>query len=285
MKRGLWVLIFIAVCLYTQAQSFPVMTFNLRYDNPADGLDKWENRRTELIGMIKHYSPRILGIQEGLVNQVEYLAQQLSGYRYVGVGRDDGRQKGEFSAIFYDTTLFKALGSGTFWLSETPDKPSVGWDAALERICTWVQLEDIHNKSRCWVFNTHFDHIGKKARIESANLIVRKIKELNLAHLPVILMGDFNSGPGSDPILILRSQLTEASVISAKPLYGPKGTFNSFSPSNAVDECIDFIFVSSFFVESCTHIDDKKNDNHCLSDHYPVLAELRLLTMIKSGRK
>jgi endonuclease/exonuclease/phosphatase family metal-dependent hydrolase len=259
----------------TDAQTLATMTFNIRYDNPNDGINSWEFRKASVIGLVDHYAPEIFGIQEGLYNQVQYLKNNLKPYKYIGVGREDGKQKGEHSAIFYDTTQYRMIKNSTFWLSEHPEKVSVGWDAALERICTYGLFQNISSGKYIWVFNTHFDHMGILARKMSAELILRKISDLNTEKLPLILMGDFNATADSDPIKILKSTLTEASAVSQKPLYGPVGTFNSFNPTDSVSECIDFIFISKLSVISCTHIDDKKNDNSCISDHYPVIVEIK----------
>jgi endonuclease/exonuclease/phosphatase family metal-dependent hydrolase len=271
-------LFLLILTLYTaqkvNSQTLTVLTFNIRYDNPKDSSNRWIFRRESAVNLINHYSPQVFGIQEGLYNQNQYLKNSLKTYSYVGVGREDGKRKGEYAAIFYDSTKFKLLKSSVFWLSEKPDTVSIGWDAALERICTYCLLQNQATNKPFWVFNTHFDHIGVVARKMSATLILKKIKEINTKKLPVILMGDFNSETESEPINLLKSGLLETSTISQKPLYGPIGTFNNFNPTNSTNNCIDFIFVSQFTVASCTHIDDKKNDNLCISDHYPVLVEL-----------
>ncbi|MGE0089353.1 MAG: endonuclease/exonuclease/phosphatase family protein [Bacteroidales bacterium] len=256
------------------AQKITTMTFNIHYDNTWDEKNSWEFRKESVVKMINHYSPGILGIQEGLHNQVQYLEKELNSYKYIGVGREDGKQKGEYCAIYYDTTEYYLIQSTTFWLSENPETISVGWDAALERICTAGLFQHIESGKNIWVFNTHFDHIGQVARKMSAQLILRKIIELNSENLPLVLMGDFNAIPNSEPINILKTQLTEASTVSQKPFYGPVGTFNNFNSANSTTDCIDFIFISQFTIASCTHIDDKKNDNLCISDHYPVLVEI-----------
>jgi endonuclease/exonuclease/phosphatase family metal-dependent hydrolase len=258
----------------SRAQTLTTLTFNIRYDNPDDGKNSWEQRKTSVVALLEHYAPQIFGLQEGLHQQVKYLKEHLGPYNYVGVGREDGKEKGEYSPIFYDTTQYEMISNSTLWLSETPDKVSVGWDAALERICTCALFQHIESGKYLWVFNTHFDHMGTKARQKSAQLILKKINELNTSKYPVVLMGDFNTATGSEPINTLTSQLLETSVVAQKPLYGPRGTFNSFEPSNAVTECIDFVFVSKLEVISCTHIDDKRNDNLCISDHYPVMVVL-----------
>ena len=276
--KNISLFIFIAISLLVvkvnNAQILTVLSFNIRYDNPNDEKNRWEFRKESVVSLINHYSPQILGVQEGLFNQNQYLKNNLKGYNYIGVGREDGKMKGEYSPIFFDSTQYRIVKSSTFWLSDRPDTVSVGWDAALERICTYGLFQNIETNKRFWVFNTHFDHIGVQARKMSAKLILKKINELNKENLPVVLMGDFNTSSESEPIIAIKSELSESSTISQKPLYGPVGTFNGFNSTNTITECIDFIFVKNFKVVSCTHIDDKKNDDLCISDHYPVLVEL-----------
>jgi endonuclease/exonuclease/phosphatase family metal-dependent hydrolase len=259
----------------TTAQPLTVMTFNIRYDNPSDGNNSWDKRKEAVVKLIDYYTPEIFGIQEGLFNQVQYLKNNLKTYRYIGVGREDGKQKGEYSAIFYDTTQYTVVKSSTFWLSENPEKISPGWDAALERICTYGLFKNVVTGISFWVFNTHFDHMGTIARKMSAQLILKKIQELNTSNLKLVLMGDFNATADSEPIKILKTTLSETSDVSKKPLYGPPGTFNDFNSMNLVTECIDLIFVSKLSVISCSHIDDKRNDNGYISDHFPVLVKLQ----------
>jgi len=279
MKKPLVSLILIVTAIFviqkTECQTLTTMTFNIRYDNPQDGKNSWKFRRESMIQLIKHYGPQIFGIQEGLSNQVQYLKDNLSAYKYIGIGREDGKQKGEYSAIFYDTTQYQVIMQSTFWLSEHPEKVSVGWDAALERICTYGLFQNTQSGIFVWVFNTHFDHIGVVARKMSAQLILKKISEVNTENYPLILMGDFNSEAADEPIKTIKTRLTESSTVSEKPLYGPVGTFNDFNPTDSMKECIDFVFVSKLSVISCTHIDDKRNDNLCISDHYPVIAEIK----------
>ena len=153
-------------------QSHSIMSYNIRYDNEWDKVNSWEIRKDEVIKLIYEYDPGIIGIQEGLLNQVRYINNAFNNYDYFGVGRDDGKDRGEFCSIFYDKTRYDLQKSSTFWLSETPGKISVGWDAALERICTYGLFLDKKKGQNFWVFNTHFDHIGSIAREKSAELIL-----------------------------------------------------------------------------------------------------------------
>ncbi|MDX1767786.1 MAG: endonuclease/exonuclease/phosphatase family protein [Arenibacter troitsensis] len=256
-------------------QASNLISFNIRYDNTSDTINNWNKRKASLAKLIQHYDADIIGIQEGLHHQVDYLDNALIGHSYVGVGRDDGQQKGEYSAIFYNTDSFKVIKTNTFWLSETPEKVSVGWDASMERICTYALFENVRTKRQFYVFNTHFDHRGMQARINSAELIYKKIKEINTSDLPVFLMGDLNLTPDTQPIQFLKKHLTDAMEISKKPFYGPIGTFNGFDQDRVMENRIDYIFVNNIEVLSYTHLDDRMPNNMHISDHLPVLITVK----------
>ena len=253
-------------------QEYSVMSYNIRYDNLHDKNNSWENRKDGIVNLLNYYHPDLFGIQEGLYYQLQFIDKNLVDYSFVGVGRENGDKNGEFSAVFYDTTKFSLVTTSTFWLSETSDTVSVGWDAMLERICTYGLFENLKTKNRIWVFNTHFDHIGEKAREKSAELILSKTDELNSTDLPVIVMGDLNSYPDSKPIQIFKSRLSDALEISVKPIYGPTGTFNGFNSNEMVESRIDYVFTSKLSVLSCIHIDDRLNNNSFVSDHLPVFV-------------
>jgi len=258
--------------VYTQSHF--LISYNIRYDNNWDVENSWSLRKNSIRQLLNDYNPSIFGIQEGLLNQVNFIDSALIKYDYVGVGRDDGKMEGEFCAIYFDTTRYKIRNNSTFWLSETPDVVSVGWDAALERICTYGLFENKTSGEEFWVFNTHFDHLGVIARKKSSALILKKIKEINTQSLPVILMGDFNSIPDSDPIKILKSDLIDALQISLENLEGPQGTFNGFDMMLPIDNRIDYIFTKNVKVLSYRHIDDRLNNNRHISDHLPVMIEI-----------
>ena len=259
--------------IYTQSNF--LISYNIRYDNNWDVENSWSLRKNRICQLLNDYNPSIFGIQEGLLNQVGFIDSVLIKYDYVGVGRDDGKMKGEFCAIYFDTTRYKIRNNSTFWLSETPDVVSVGWDAALERICTYGLFEDKNSGEEFWVFNTHFDHLGVIARKKSSALILKKIKEINTQSLPVILMGDFNSISDSEPIKILKNDLIDALQISLDNLKGPQGTFNDFDEMLPIDNRIDYIFTINVKVLSYRHIDDRLNNNRHISDHLPVMIEMR----------
>ena len=259
-------------------QTTSIMTFNIRYDNPNDNENSWENRKNEVVGLIKYYHPDFLGIQEGLHNQVDFIHKNTSNYEYIGVGRDDGDKKGEYSAIYYDSTKFKLIAQKTFWLSNNPDTISIGWDASMERICTYGKFKNKITNDSIHIFNTHFDHIGIESRKMSAKLILNKIIEYGLSDAKVVVMGDLNSTLISDPITILRKELDYGFEISENKFYGPLGTFNGFKNNLEIKNRIDYIFTNKIKIISYRHIDDKRLNNLCVSDHLPVLIEIKNTT-------
>ena len=270
---SVFILFTISSNIYSQPHSF--ISYNIRYDNNWDIENSWKIRRNKISQILVQYSPSIIGIQEGLINQVQYIDSSLIDYDYVGVGRDDGKKKGEFCAIYFDTTRYVLLKNSTFWLSETPDTISVGWDAALERICTYGLFKDRITKEEFLVFNTHFDHIGVVAREKSSELILKRINKINHQSLPVILMGDFNSIPNSSPVKEIKTELSDALQISLEKLQGPRGTFNGFNEDLPIEKRIDYIFTNDLKVLSYTHINDRLNNNRHISDHLPVMIKIQ----------
>ncbi|WP_237332467.1 endonuclease/exonuclease/phosphatase family protein [Zobellia amurskyensis] len=267
---------FIFIALQTMnAQDIKVMSYNIKYDNVNDTVNNWNDRKGPMVKLLLHYAPEFAGMQEVLYSQLTYLDEALEDYTYVGVGRDDGKKKGEFSPILFNSKKFNLLQSNTFWLSPTPEKISVGWDAAMERICTYGLFENKTSKQKFWVFNTHFDHIGVEAREKSAALIVQKINEINTDKIPVVLTGDFNLKPESKPILFLKKEMTDGQEITKQPFYGPTGTFSGFDHARVLDHRIDYIFVQGIKVENYTHIDDRMENNKHISDHLPIMATLQ----------
>jgi len=270
---SVFILFTISSNIYSQPHS--IISYNIRYDNNWDIENSWKIRRNKISQILVQYSPSIIGIQEGLLNQVQYIDSSLIDYDYVGVGRDDGKKKGEFCAIYFDTTRYVLLKNSTFWLSETPDTISVGWDAALERICTYGLFKDRITKEEFLVFNTHFDHIGVVAREKSSELILKRINKINRQSLPVILMGDFNSIPNSSPVKEIKTELSDALQISLEKLQGPRGTFNGFNEDLPIEKRIDYIFTNNLKVLSYTHINDRLNNNRHISDHLPVMIKIQ----------
>lgn len=264
----------VCMAVIGQAQEFKVMSYNIKYDNVNDTVNNWNFRKEAMVRLVQHYGPQFVGMQEVLLNQLEYLDEHLPDYGYIGVGRDDGKQKGEYSPILYNSQHFELKSANTFWLSPTPEKVSKGWDAALERICTYGRFKDKSTGKELYVFNTHFDHVGTEARKQSVNLILQKIKAINTQNLPVVVTGDFNLEPDSEPIQLMQAGMTDAQQATQQPFYGPTGTFNGFDPDMVLDRRIDYIFVDDLKVQSYLHIDDRMENNMHISDHLPVLAEL-----------
>jgi endonuclease/exonuclease/phosphatase family metal-dependent hydrolase len=253
-------------------QPLNVISFNIRYANTTDGANSWENRKENVKALLQFYDADIFGVQEALAVQFDYLLANAD-YDAVGVGREDGMRKSEFSAVYFNKKRFKKIESGTFWLSPTPNVPSKGWDAALNRICTWAKLYDRSNKKEFIVFNTHFDHVGIQARIEAAKLIKQKIQEI-APKLPVVLMGDLNVTPETEAIATIKSFLIDTKEITIEPPYGPVGTFNDFKFNSPLKNKIDYIFVNKGFkVQKFAVLSDSK-DQRYYSDHLPVFTKL-----------
>lgn len=231
------------------AQALITGSFNIRYDNPGDVNrgNSWEQRAPIVTGLIRFHRFDVLGTQEAYHHQILDLQKMLPDYGYVGCGRNDGKEKGEYAAIFYRKDKFRALASGTFWLSETPEKPSKGWDADLPRICTWAKFRRLDGKGNFFVFNTHFDHRGKQARLESARLIVKRIRDVSRGE-PVILTGDFNVDQTSESY----KELHDAGVLldayeSAPERYAMNGTANAFNVNSRTESRIDHVFHTKGF--------------------------------------
>ena len=251
-----------------------VMSYNIRYDNKWDKENSWDTRKESIVRIFEKYSPSFIGTQEGLAHQIDYMDSALTGYDYIGVGREDGEKKGEFCAIFYESDTYKIIESSTFWLSDNPENVSIGWDAALERICTYGLFEHKQSKNQIWVFNTHFDHMGEIARRKSSELILARINDLNNFSEPIILMGDFNSLPNSRPVHTILKELKDSYNISLNKPKGPKGTYNGFNEDQPIEKRIDYIYVKNIDVHSHEHIDDRLDNSNHISDHLPVMVDI-----------
>lgn len=265
----------VASCGSQPEAKIDVMSFNIRLDHAGDSLNNWKFRKDNAAQMIAYYAPDIVGTQEVIKNQLDDLKSRLPQYTALGVGRADGKEQGEYCALFYKSDRFELIKNGDFGLSETPDSIGLkGWDAACERIVTWAILKDKASGKQLAAFNTHFDHVGEVARRESAKLILDKIKVIANG-LPVVVTGDFNGTIDSEPVTIF----TEGGMLNthakAKIVYGPAWSFHDFGriPVEA-RPLIDFIFVSGpITVDKCRVIGDKP-DNGYLSDHAPILISL-----------
>lgn len=259
------------------AQKLTLMTYNIRLDVTSDGENAWPNRKAFWASQVAFYEPDIFGIQEALPHQVTDIQNLLPNYNYIGIGRD-GQGQGESSNIFYQKDRFQVLQENTFWLSETPDTISKGWDAALNRICTYGLFKDRKTKQTFWVFNTHLDHIGELARTNAIKLILSEIVARNTKNLPVFLMGDFNTEPNENRIVNLKKVMNDSQDIAKVKPFGPSGTFNGFRHQEPVTKRIDYIFLSKnnpFSVEKYAVLSDSK-DLKYPSDHLPVFIELKI---------
>lgn len=268
--------LFASTHMNAQHREIALLTFNIRFDNPGDDDNRWANRKAYVAETIHFFDVEVCGMQEALAGQIEDLLAMLPGYAYVGVGRDDGRQAGEFSPIFYDSTQLTLMDNGTFWLSDTPEQVSKGWDAALPRIATWAKLEDKATGKAFFVFNSHFDHVGKTARKESAALLIRKVKELAAGHA-VFIMGDFNARPEEEPVQLFLDAWTDCKAASLSPHFGPEATFNGFGPAEIESMRIDFIFHNAPGVSVLKHAAISQTwAGRFASDHHAVYALLIL---------
>lgn len=239
--------IFLAPCFAQGQQVWKIATFNVRYDNKGDR-DKgngWDRRLPVILSLIKFHGFDVFGAQEVLKEQFADMNQGLDAYASVGVGRDDGIDKGEYAPIFYKKEKFKLLDAGTFWLSETPDKPSKGWDASLPRICTWAHLVEIGTGRKSWFFNLHMDHVGMVAREESSRLVIAKMRQM-VGDDSAFLTGDFNVDQNNSIYRILAdSEFVRDCYEHTNERYAFNGTFNAFDSHLMTDSRIDHIFVTS----------------------------------------
>ena len=258
-----------------------VMTYNIRYDNPEDSLNNWQYRKERVANSILFYDADILGTQEVLHNQMVDLKNLLPNYESVGVGREDGKEKGEYSALFYKKDRFSVIDAGYFWLSETPEVAgSKGWDGACERIASWAKLKDQKTGKEVLVLNTHLDHVGIIARREGVNLVLDRIAKMANG-LPTILMGDFNADPDSDVIKQILNTSNMNHLIDSRAVspvvYGPSWSFHAFGKIPYDKRpLIDYIFISKGLEVSRYGVLAETENEGFLSDHAPVLASVEI---------
>lgn len=279
--------IFIAGCSRnSEKNAFMVMTFNIRCDNPRDSMNAWPNRASVVSGFIKSEKPDLIGMQEVLLNQYEFLDSVLTGYSSVGVGRTDGAREGEMNPVFYNKERFDMVRTKTFWLSPYPDIPgSKDWGSSLPRIVTWMELADKNTHDHFFVFNTHFAHDSDSARVMSAKMLMNSIDSISDG-FPFILTGDFNMLPTSKGYAILTGPdesvplLEDSYFTSVKNPGGPQYTFNGFSDKQGSGR-IDYIFVKPGIkvLEHGTAV--KKAHGIYISDHWPVEA---IITFNSKGK-
>jgi endonuclease/exonuclease/phosphatase family metal-dependent hydrolase len=274
MKTLLALVITICTPILSTAQSVTVMTYNIRYDNVQDGINQWATRKQKVYDVIRKYSPDLLGVQEALHNQLTDITTNLKEYGFVGVGRDDGKQKGEYSALLFKKAKYKIIDQNTFWLSEKPTVPgSKSWDAAITRVATWARILDKKTKKEFVVINTHFDHIGKEARAKSAAMLKAKAVEIG-RNLPVIITGDFNTTRDDLPY---QEMMSNRGLIVADPApANPPGTFCNFAVNSIPCRPIDYIFHTlEWKADSYLVITDNDGANYP-SDHLPVMVRLEI---------
>lgn len=248
----------------TASDTLKITSLNLRLSTADDGANSWKFRKQLVFEYFNKTQPHVFGVQEAMVDQIRFL-DSLTNYEFVGVGRDNGMTKGEYSAIFYRSDLMDLRESGTYWLSQTPTKPSMGWDADCIRICTWARFK-LKNDKEFYVFNTHFDHMGKQARIESARLVMAKINLLR-QDIPVFLTGDFNATPESKPIQIIQDFLMDARVLAVKRDASNGLTYNGFKKP---ESRIDYIFTRPNHVVLSFNTNQDQPGGKFVSDHYPI---------------
>lgn len=256
-------------------QNLKIMTYNIRLDVASDGENAWPKRKDYFASQIQFYSPDVFGVQEATPNQVTDIASALPNYNKFGVGREEGGT-GEACTIYYKKDRFKVEQSNTFWLSETPNVVSRGWDAACNRVCTYGLFKDLKTKKTFWVFNLHLDHMGEEARIKGVQLALKKISELNTKKYPAFLMGDFNSEPDTKQIAEIKKVMDDTKDVSKEKPFGPSGTFNDFKHNEPVTLLLDYIFVSKnsgLKIQKHAVLSDSK-DLKYPSDHLPVLIEI-----------
>jgi endonuclease/exonuclease/phosphatase family metal-dependent hydrolase len=272
-------IIYIAIACFilstkSYGQQFNIATYNLRYDNDEDSVkgNGWRLRYPVIAKIVKFNDLDILGTQEGLFHMLNNLVDSLPGYKWIGIGRDDGKEAGEHSAIFYKTSRFKILKQGNFWLSTITDRPNKGWDAVLPRICTWAQFEEIKTGFKFYFFNLHMDHIGVIARKQSATLVLKKIKEM-AGNSATIFTGDFNVDQYNESYKeVLSTGVLQDCYNLAPVKLATNGSFNDFDLNTKTNSRIDHIFVTKDFNVKRYAILTNSFNGRLPSDHYPVVA-------------
>ena len=256
-------------------QKYTAMTYNIRMETKQDGPDQWQNRKDALVKNIQKISPDFLGIQEGLLQQMQFMDAELEQYDFIGVGRDDGATSGEYSALFYDASQWSVVETNTFWLSETPGKVSMGWDAACNRVCTHGLFTN-NRGDTIGVFNTHLDHQGKVARRESVKLLLASIQPY-AKYYPILLMGDFNFVPDDPNYALILDQLKDSRTYASQIRESHVGTFNGFKLDGDFSRRIDYIFSNMDGLKIKRYqVPDWRIHSRHVSDHFPVIVEFKL---------
>lgn len=261
------------------SQTLKVMSYNLRLDTPYDSVNQWPNRTNKVVSLITKYNPDIIGVQEALHHQLQDMLRNLPDYSYCGVGRDDGKEQGEYSAILFRNSRFGLLDTKTYWLSETMDLPgSKSWDAAITRVFTTARFFDRDTKKDFLMVNTHFDHIGKVARENSSRLIKTYLEGLKEggSQLPVIVSGDFNSEPTEEAYLTMVNTQDKFLLFDSKPAGNTAGTFCGFKVGGMPCKTIDFIFHTKEWAARNYQVVTDNDGTYYPSDHLPVLVDFDL---------
>lgn len=273
MNRIILYTVLIMVSAVVMAQDIKAITFNIRFANENDGNNKWSLRKESVVNFLAYEEADFVGMQEALLSQIQYVDSALSSYSWIGVGRDDGKEAGEYSPVFYNSRKWKLLEANTFWLSKTPDKPSKSWDAALPRICTYGLFRNKDTGREFYIFNTHYDHIGQKARVNSSKLIVDRMQEI-AGFESSILMGDFNAVNTSEVIQVIYNSPLKDAFLSTDIRFGPEGTYTGFDTQRIPERRIDYIYHSPDMSCSKYAVESKLIDGRYLSDHFPVITIL-----------
>ena len=252
-----------------ESEGLKVMSYNIRLGSAQDGTNSWALRYTATGKMLEDQKPDVFGVQEALEYQVRYI-EEMCGYESVGVGRENGKKEGEHMSIFWNKKTVSMLKWGTFWLSETPEKPSKGWDAECFRTATWALMKDKKTGNKFYFVNTHLDHKGTEAQKNGLKLIVDRIAEINPDGLPMVLTGDFNIEPKNPALKDLDARMQSARNIAEKT--DDHATYNGWGKSSTM---IDYIYVSGFssYPEYQT-VTKRYEDRKFISDHYPIFARL-----------
>ncbi|MDR1162161.1 MAG: endonuclease/exonuclease/phosphatase family protein [Tannerellaceae bacterium] len=259
--------------LYGQSLDLNVATYNLRMDTPRDGENSWTHRKEMVKGLVRFHDFDLFGTQEGFIHQIKDLLE-TGVYDYVGAGRDDGKDAGEHSAIFYKKDRFTVLDKGNYWLSETPDVPGKGWDATCcNRICSWAKFREKATGKEFYFFNVHYDHEGREARRQSSHLMLARIKAI-AGDAPVFCTGDFNATPDDEPIRLIYADglFTDSYELTQQPPYGPVGTYQAFQLNSPLKERIDYIFVTKEIRVNKYGVLTDMDHGRFPSDHCPVMV-------------
>lgn len=258
----------------TASVTLDIMSFNIRYGTADDGDNSWQYRNAQLIELIRESSPDLIGFQEVLKFQLDELMAALPGYSMIGISRE-GNWEDEFSAIFYKKSILSPRKTNTYWLSDTPEKPSKGWGNDIMRIVTWAEFKHIQSDRSFYLFNAHFDHISQPSRLKGAKQLIDRITHRDHPH-PVIITGDFNAGEDNEAINVIKSAGFTDAYRAKYPDETVVGTFNGFTGENEGDK-IDYVFVNDHIEVLEATIDRSNINGRYPSDHYPVTAKIKLL--------